>query len=150
MQSSIADSASGHDMSEADTGSLRIIAMQEDEITRLRQALEEKEHIYRRQLFEERAEFKRQEVERQRELQLTRANVLQRARDNLFRFAPEKVMASPSWDIWSFGLLMVELILGKTPLVPSFANSDDEFLEKLMSFQDDEVAVSTQFRFMNL
>ncbi len=134
--------ASANDLSEADEGSLRIIAMQEDEIARLRKALEEKEHVYRRQLIEERSEFKRQEIERQRELQKTKANMLQTAKDNLFRFAPEKVMASPAWDVWSFGLLMVELILGKTPLVPAFAGSDDEFVERLMMFRDTEVAVS--------
>jgi hypothetical protein len=129
-------------MSETDEGSLRIIAMQEDEIARLRQALEEKEHIYRRQLIEERAAFKRQEVERQRELQKTRAKMLTKAKESLFRYAPEKVMASPSWDIWSFGLLMAELILGETPLLPSFAASDDDFIEKLTVYGDMQVAVS--------
>lgn len=132
----------GSDISEADAGSLRIIAMQENEIARLRQALEEKEHIYRRQLIEERSEFKRQEIERQRELQKTKTSMLRQAKENLFRYAPEKVMASPTWDIWSFGVLMVELIIGKTPLLPSFATSDDEFIEKLMLFDDDQLAVS--------
>ena len=125
-----------------DAGSSRIIAMQEDEIARLQQALQEKEYIYRRQLIEERAEFKRQEIERQRVLQKTQADLLSRAKKNLFQFAPEKVMASPAWDIWSFGLLMVELILGKTPLLPSFADSDDEFIRQLMLFGDTQVAVS--------
>ena len=64
MASSIASSQA--DQRSTDEGSLRDIAMQEDEIARLRKALEEKEHIYRRQLAEERASFKRQEVERQR------------------------------------------------------------------------------------
>ena len=113
-----------------------------NEIARLRQALEEKEHIYRRQLIEERAEFKRQEIERQRELEKTKTSMVRQAKENIFRYAPEKVMASPTWDIWSFGVLMVELIIGKTPLLPSFATSDDEFIEKLMLFDDDQLAVS--------
>ena len=134
--------ASGNDMSETDEGSLRIIAMQEDEISRLRKALEEKEHVYRHQLIQERADFKRQEVERQRELQQSRANMLKRATANLFLFAPEKVMASPTWDVWSFGLLMAELIVGESAVLPSFAGSDEEFVERLMTFGDTEVAVS--------
>ena len=133
-----------YDLTETDEGSTRIIEMQEDEIARLRQALEEKEHIYRRQLIEERAAFKREEVERQRELQKTRANVQLMAKENLFRFSPEKVIASPLWDVWSFGVLMAQLILGNTPLLPCFAGSDDEFIEQLMSFQETQLAVSTQ------
>jgi len=132
--------ASADKTAQTDEGSLRIIAMQEDEIARLRQALEEKEHIYRRQLIEERASFKRQEVERQRELQKTKAKMLTEAKESLYRFAPEKVMSSPSWDVWSFGLLMAELILGRTPLLPCFADSDDDFVEKLTLFEDMQVA----------
>eukprot|EP00558_Chaetoceros_sp_UNC1202_P006749 CAMPEP_0197233698 /NCGR_PEP_ID=MMETSP1429-20130617/1699_1 /TAXON_ID=49237 /ORGANISM="Chaetoceros sp., Strain UNC1202" /LENGTH=228 /DNA_ID=CAMNT_0042691999 /DNA_START=12 /DNA_END=698 /DNA_ORIENTATION=- len=117
-----------------DEGSQRVIAMQEDEIVRLRKALEEKEHVYRRQLAEERASFKRQEVERQRKLQNKIAE--EKAKVKLPTFAPEKVMASPSWDIWCFGLLMAESIIGKSPLLPSCADTNDEFLEKLSKFND--------------
>ncbi len=141
---------SAYDLSETDEGSLRIIEMQEDEIARLRQALEEKENIYRRQLIEERAAFKREEVERQRELQKTRANMLSKAKESLYRYAPEKVMASPTWDVWSFGLLMAQLILGRTPLLPCFAESDDEFIEQLMLFQETQLAVSTRQSFLSL
>eukprot|EP00979_Chaetoceros_neogracilis_P014373 scaffold4581_cov103-Chaetoceros_neogracile.AAC.1 len=71
--------------------------MQEDEISRLRKALEAKEHIYRRQLAQERATFKKQEADRQRQLQKKLAN--ENAKTQLPRYAPEKLMASASWDV---------------------------------------------------
>merc|ERR1719276_201696 len=123
-----------------DEGSLRIIAMQEDEITRLREALEEKEHVYRRQLVEERASFKRQEVAREREQKKNQAKAKKIHKSSVPRFAPEKVMASPAWDIWSFGVLMTEMLVGKTLLLPSNQESDDEFLEKLIGFDEIQVA----------
>ena len=139
MDSSIASSQA--DQSGAtDEGSLRVIAMQEDEIARLRKALEEKEHIYRHQLAEERASFKRQEVERQRELQKKHAQ--EKAKVELPRFVPEKVMASALWDVWCFGLIMAEAIIGKSPLLPSSADTDDDFLDKLSKFNDVQLSVS--------
>ena len=135
MDSSIASDFTGT----TDEGSLRVIAMQEDEIARLRKALEEKEFIYRQQLAEERADFKRQEVERVREMQKKLAD--EKAQRVIPRFSPEKVMASASWDIWCFGQLMAESIIGKSDLLPSAADTDDLFLIKLSEFNDIQLSV---------
>ena len=136
MDSSLASVQEGNSTA-TDEASARVIAMQEDEISRLRRALEEKEHIYRRQLAEERATFKRQEADKQRELQKKLAN--QKAKTPLPRYAPEKLMASASWDVWSFGLIMVEAIIGKSSLLPSSSHSNDEFLEHLSRFSDTDL-----------
>lgn len=132
MDSSIASVPDG--TSVTDEASARVIAMQEDEISRLRKALEEKEHIYRHQLAEERASFKRQEVERQKQLQNKRAE--EASKIQLPLFAPEKVMASALWDVWSFGLIVAEAMIGKSPLLPSSATSDADFLLQLSQFTD--------------
>ena len=49
-------------------------------------------------------------------------------------FTPEIVKASPSWDIWSFGLVMVQLLLGKCMHLPNFEKADDAILKKLIAF----------------
>ncbi len=139
MDSSIASSAIEGSSATTDEASARVIAMQEDEISRLRKALEEKEHIYRHQLAEERASFKRQEVKRQRQLQQKRAQ--ESIKVELPRFTPEKVMASALWDVWSFGLIMAEAIIGKSPSLPSSAKTDEEFLDKLSKFNDVQLSV---------
>jgi len=48
-------------------------------------------------------------------------------------------MASASWDVWSFGLIMVEAIIGKSSLLPSSSHSNDEFLEHLSRFSDTDL-----------
>jgi len=147
------DISSKEDMSKVDVfsahtdeGSLRIIAMQEDEICRLRKALEEKEHIYRKQLAEERLTFKLKEIERQRELQKENSGKKVNA-EGFLQFVPEKVMASPIWDIWGVGLIMAQLLLGKTKLLPCNADTDEEFLEAIVEFDDIKVsAISEEVR----
>lgn len=137
MDSSIA-SIKKKESNVTDEVSARVIAMQEDEIARLRKALEEKEHIYRRQLAEERATYKRLEVERQREVQ----NKFSAQKNKLVlpRYAPEKLMASALWDVWSYGIIMAEVIIGKSPLLPCSADTDEDFLLKLSNF--DEIKLS--------
>ena len=137
IDSSIASMQEGKSTA-SDEASARVIAMQEDEISRLRKALEAKEHIYRRQLAQERATFKKQEADRQRQLQKKLAN--ENAKTQLPRYAPEKLMASASWDVWSLGLIMAEAIIGKSPLLPSSANTDEEFLERLSLFDETHLA----------
>lgn len=140
IDSSIASSVPEGSSSTTDEASARVIAMQEDEITRLRKALEQKEQIYRHQLAEERAAFKRQEVQRQRQIEKDeRVQSMKKA--GLPNFAPEKVMASALWDVWSFGLLMAEAIVGKSPHLPTSAESDEEFLDKLSKFNDVQLSV---------
>jgi Protein kinase domain. len=137
MDSSIA-SMKKSESNVTDEVSARVIAMQEDEIARLRKALEEKELIYRRQLAEERATYKRLEVERQREIQNKVAT--KKSKTSLPRYAPEKLMASALWDLWSYGTIMAEIMIGKSPLLPCSADKDEEFLMKLSKFDDVQLA----------
>lgn len=51
-------------------------------------------------------------------------------------FTPEIVKASPTWDIWSFGLVMVQLLLGKCMHLPNFEKADDAVLKKLIAFDN--------------
>jgi len=143
---SIGDDLNDDFTANTDEGSLRIIAMQEDEIARLRVALDEKEHVYRRQLAEERATFKMQEIKRVRDSKEKDAGKKYKIVDEV-RFVPEKVMASPSWDIWGLGLIMAELLLGKSVLLPCNQDSDAEFLDELAEFDEIKViAISEEVR----
>eukprot|EP00587_Corethron_hystrix_P001101 CAMPEP_0113297770 /NCGR_PEP_ID=MMETSP0010_2-20120614/492_1 /TAXON_ID=216773 ORGANISM="Corethron hystrix, Strain 308" /NCGR_SAMPLE_ID=MMETSP0010_2 /ASSEMBLY_ACC=CAM_ASM_000155 /LENGTH=934 /DNA_ID=CAMNT_0000150711 /DNA_START=211 /DNA_END=3012 /DNA_ORIENTATION=- /assembly_acc=CAM_ASM_000155 len=54
-------------------------------------------------------------------------------------FAPERCIASPTWDAWAFGLLMVQLIIGKSPLLPNFDLSEGALLANLFMFDMDEL-----------
>jgi len=129
-----------------DEGSLRIIAMQEDEIARLRVALDEKEHVYRRQLAEERATFKLQEIKRLRDSKAKDVGKEDRVVEDV-RFVPERIMSSPSWDIWGLGLIMAELLLGKSTLLPCHTTSDADFLDELAEFNEIKIiAISEEVR----
>lgn len=129
-----------------DEGSLRIIAMQEDEIARLRVALDEKEHVYRRQLAEERVTFKLQEIKRIRDSKSRDTGEKKKLVEEV-RFVPEKVMASPSWDIWGLGLIMAELLLGRSALLPCHTTADAEFLDDLAEFNEIKIiAISEEVR----
>jgi len=54
-------------------------------------------------------------------------------------FAPERCIASPTWDAWAFGLLMVQLIIGKSSLLPNFDASEGALLANLFLFDMDEL-----------
>lgn len=47
------------------------------------------------------------------------------------QFTPEKCAATPLWDIWSFGLMMVQLLLGRSTLLPNFEKADDAIISNL-------------------
>jgi Serine/threonine protein kinase len=50
-------------------------------------------------------------------------------------FIPENCIADPSWDIFSFGLVMGQLILGQSMvLLPNFERAEDAHLKKLYQF----------------
>ena len=46
-------------------------------------------------------------------------------------FVPERCEATPQWDMWGFGLLMVQLLLGRCMLLPNFEKAEDAILKKL-------------------
>jgi len=143
-ESSLKGSTQNEDMTaNTDEGSLRIIAMQEDEIARLRHALDEKEHVYRMQIAEERASVKLQEIERLRDKKAGDTGKKHKVVEEV-RFVPEKVMASPSWDVWGLGLIMAELLLGKSTLLPCHAETDAEFMDDLAEFNETKVAAISE------
>ena len=55
-------------------------------------------------------------------------------------FAPEHCVADPSWDIYSFGLVMGQLILGQSMvLLPNFEKAEDAHLKNLNHFGYDRL-----------
>ena len=50
-------------------------------------------------------------------------------------FAPEFCVADPSWDIWSFGLVMGQLLLGQSMvLLPNFERAEDAQMKNLSKY----------------
>jgi serine/threonine protein kinase len=50
-------------------------------------------------------------------------------------FAPEEVCAHPTWDIFSFGLIMAQLLLGQSMvLLPNFERPEDAHLKRLYNY----------------
>ena len=132
--------------SASQSAALTKISMQEEEIIRLKKALEEKDQEYRKQLALERMQFKKNEINMHKEMKEVKengkANASRTMKRTKARFAPEKVMASPSWDIWSLGVIMARLILGETTYLPAFEESDEDFLEKSLDFNVSKLLVS--------
>jgi hypothetical protein len=55
-------------------------------------------------------------------------------------FAPEEVRAHPTWDIFGFGLVMAQLLLGQSMvLLPNFERPEDAHLKRLYFY--DQVAL---------
>lgn len=50
------------------------------------------------------------------------------------QFTPERCIASPSWDAWSFGLIMVQLLIGRCVYLPNFEKAEDALLYNLSSY----------------
>ena len=63
-------------------------------------------------------------------------------------FAPEDCVADPSWDVWSFGLIMGQLCLGQSMvLLPNFEKASDAHLKKLSQYNSeslDKIAVAAR------
>lgn len=59
-------------------------------------------------------------------------------------FRPSQCHASTSWDIWSFGLIMGQLVLGQSMvLLPNFEKAADAHLKNLHQYDDSAVKVRT-------
>ncbi len=52
-------------------------------------------------------------------------------------FAPERVKASPVWDIWGFGLIMTQMLLGRCMYLSNFEKADDAIMKKLQNYDED-------------
>jgi len=49
-------------------------------------------------------------------------------------FAPNRCTASPSWDAWGLGLIMFQLLVGRSPNLPNFEKADDALMGNLHAF----------------
>jgi serine/threonine protein kinase len=61
--------------------------------------------------------------------------------NQIISFNACSVVAHPSWDIWSFGLVMVQLLLGRCMALPNFEKAEDAILKKLHKYDDDSLGV---------
>ncbi len=60
-------------------------------------------------------------------------------------FCPQECKASTSWDIWSFGLIMGQLVLGQSMvLMPNIEKATDAHLKNLHQYDDAAVKVSNE------
>ncbi len=59
-----------------------------------------------------------------------------RKKESLSRvyFVPERCEATRQWDMWGFGLLMVQLLLGRCIFLPNFEKAEDAVLKKLLNY----------------
>uniref|UniRef100_A0A7S1FUX9 Protein kinase domain-containing protein n=2 Tax=Corethron hystrix TaxID=216773 RepID=A0A7S1FUX9_9STRA len=51
-------------------------------------------------------------------------------------YSPERCLAGPTWDIWAFGLIMAQLIIGQSHLVPNKEMPIERLLLILNSFDE--------------
>jgi len=58
------------------------------------------------------------------------------------RFVPEKILASPAWDMWSFGLLMVQLLHSRCIYLPNFEKARDALLRNMFNYDRETAKVS--------
>jgi len=57
--------------------------------------------------------------------------------NTLLKFTPARCTAAVSWDIWSLGLVMGQLILGQSMVyLPNFENATDAHLKNLYNFNE--------------
>jgi hypothetical protein len=57
-------------------------------------------------------------------------------------FNPGECLAEITWDIWSFGLIMGQLVLGQSMvLLPNFEKASDAHLQRLHNYDDTSVKV---------
>uniref|UniRef100_A0A7S1BXE3 Protein kinase domain-containing protein n=1 Tax=Corethron hystrix TaxID=216773 RepID=A0A7S1BXE3_9STRA len=98
----------------------RILDEKEAEIERLRKIIEEQEREQREQ-EEARDKLRRGGAEAALPPSLP-----------TLRFAPERCIASAAWDVWSFGLIMGQLLLGRNVnLLPNSEKSEEALMRNL-------------------
>lgn len=51
-------------------------------------------------------------------------------------YTPERCLAGPTWDIWAFGLLMVQLLVGESSMIPNSTTSVERLLLKMYAFDE--------------
>jgi hypothetical protein len=51
-------------------------------------------------------------------------------------FCPERVKASVAWDMWGFGLIMTQILLGQCMQLTNFEKAEDAMIKKLHLYDD--------------
>jgi len=115
-----------------------LLAQQEEEIARLRDALSVLEVKHVQELEQEKTRSKLLASNRNAELAkefIAAAKEIGQT-PSAVQFAPEMCIASPAWDTWSFGVMMAQLLTGgkHKEALPSHSETDESFLQKLISF----------------
>jgi len=59
--------------------------------------------------------------------------------DSEFKLIAHVILANPSWDVWSFGLIMAQLLLGRSVLLPSFEKDEVLLMENLYNFDKEKL-----------
>lgn len=140
-------STAKQDFSDDMTVSDRIISVQEEEITRLRHVLADKErelHL-KESKRQARNEAKKNTTGGKPPLfsASTKPNHKQE-NENAKRFAPEKCMASPAWDAFAMGEIMAQLFLSRSLALPVYAGTNERVLNRLSCYDEPDVDIISQ------
>jgi serine/threonine protein kinase len=54
-------------------------------------------------------------------------------------YSPERIIATPSFDIWGFGVIMTNILLGQCMNLPTFEKADDAIIKKLYYYNNMEL-----------
>ena len=56
--------------------------------------------------------------------------------DEKIIYFPEGIVATPAFDIWGFGVIMANILLGRCMDLPTFEKADDAIMKKLFFYND--------------
>jgi ankyrin repeat protein len=56
--------------------------------------------------------------------------------DERIIYFPEGIVATPAFDIWGFGVIMANILLGRCMDLPTFEKADDAIMKKLFFYND--------------
>lgn len=54
---------------------------------------------------------------------------------SLLEFCPHRISAGPEWDAWGLGLIMFQLLVGRSLNLPNFEKADDALMKNLYTFK---------------
>ena len=57
-------------------------------------------------------------------------------------FAPQNCTATVAWDLWGFGLIMLQILAGRSTHVPNFERAEDALISNLHSYSTEKLIVS--------
>lgn len=59
--------------------------------------------------------------------------------NDMIVYSPEGIIATPSFDIWGFGVIMTNILLGRCMNLPTFEKADDAIIKKLYYYNNMEL-----------